>query len=68
MRRRAIFPLTFALILFLAISSYAQVKPLGIFDGQSEVGPVKLKGGVNYNAKAKQYSKRFGCRCVFYYG
>lgn len=41
--------------LILSNSSYGQNKPLGIFEGQSEVGPVLLKGDVEYNTKTKQY-------------
>lgn len=33
----------------------AQPKPIGIFDGQADVGPVKLKGSAVYNGQTKQY-------------
>nr|WP_067061655.1 TolB family protein [Mucilaginibacter sp. L294] len=35
---------------------YAQNKPVGIFDGNTDVGPVKNKGGVVYNAAGQQYT------------
>ena len=33
----------------------AQTKPLGLFTGQAEVGPVKLKGDVQFDVQSKQY-------------
>ena len=36
-------------------NSYGQTKYLGAFEGQSEVGPVKLKGDVQYNTKTGKY-------------
>jgi TolB protein len=39
-----------------AANAYAQNKPVGIFDGNSDVGPVKNKGGVFYNAANQQYT------------
>jgi TolB protein len=34
----------------------AQNKPVGIFDGNSDIGPVKNKGSVVYNAANQQYT------------
>jgi TolB protein len=34
----------------------AQSRPIGIFDAQADVGPVKNKGNVQYDAKSQQYT------------
>jgi TolB protein len=55
MSKKKLLSLTAILVAFLSTSSVAQTKSPGIFAGQSEVGPVKLKGDVVYNAKTKTY-------------
>lgn len=40
----------------LAAGAYAQSKPVGIFDGSADVGNVKHKGAVIYEALSQQYT------------
>ncbi|WP_374950900.1 hypothetical protein [Mucilaginibacter sp.] len=49
--------LTVAFILLITAINigYTQSKPLGIFDAQAEVGPVKLKGDLKFDAKNGHY-------------
>jgi TolB protein len=42
-------------ILLCAQSIYAQTPALGIFDGSTDIGVIKHKGSVLYNAKTQQY-------------
>nr|WP_294946221.1 hypothetical protein [uncultured Mucilaginibacter sp.] len=44
-----------AAVLF-AGNGYAQTQAVGIFDGHGDVGPVKNKGDVKYDAQSKQYT------------
>ncbi|MBB5394014.1 PD40 domain-containing protein [Mucilaginibacter sp. AK015] len=37
-------------------AAFAQNKPIGIFDGNGDIGAVKNKGSVIYNAAAQQYT------------
>ncbi|RWY53649.1 hypothetical protein [Mucilaginibacter gilvus] len=55
MYSKKILLLTFLLATFFVINANSQSRSLGIFDAQSDVGPVKLKGDVAYNAKTKKY-------------
>lgn len=56
MSKKKLLYLTAMLVAILfANNADAQTKALGIFTRQSEVGPVKLKGDVVYNAKTKTY-------------
>ena len=48
------FTVVLAAMLF-AGNGYSQTPSTGIFDGQSDVGPVKNKGDVKYDAKDQQY-------------
>ncbi|RWY53650.1 hypothetical protein [Mucilaginibacter gilvus] len=48
------FTVVLAAVLF-AGSGYSQTKSTGIFDGHGDVGPVKNKGNVKYDAKNHQY-------------
>ncbi len=38
-----------------SINANAQTNPLGIFDGQADVGPVKHKGNATYDTTSQQY-------------
>jgi TolB protein len=49
------FTVVLAALLF-AGNGYSQTQSIGIFDGHSDVGPVKNKGDVKYDAKNKQYT------------
>jgi TolB protein len=48
------FTVVLAAMLF-AGNGYSQTQSSGIFDGHSDVGPVKNKGDVKYDAKDQQY-------------
>jgi TolB protein len=48
------FTVVLAALLF-AGNGYSQTQTIGIFDGHSDVGPVKNRGDVKYDAKDQQY-------------
>ncbi|MCO5934533.1 hypothetical protein NAF17_03180 [Mucilaginibacter sp. RB4R14] len=41
---------------FFAAHVYAQIKPVGIFDGSTDIGVIKHPGTVAYDAKSQQYT------------
>jgi TolB protein len=43
------------LAMLLCGTSYAQSGSLGIFDGHTDIGVIKHKGTVTYDAKTQQY-------------
>ena len=49
------FTIVLAAVLF-ACNGFAQTQAVGIFDGHGDVGMVKNKGDVNYDAQTKQYT------------
>ena len=56
MNKKLILPLFFAAFLVLKIKpARAQGNPIGIFDGQTDVGNPKNKGTGTYDAKEQQY-------------
>jgi TolB protein len=48
--------ISICLMLFCAIPCFAQQFPLGIFDRQSDVGPVKHPGSTHYDPAKQQYT------------
>ncbi|MGZ3754963.1 MAG: TolB family protein [Mucilaginibacter sp.] len=57
MNRKLFYLLAIAMPLtFFNLTAHAQTAPLGIFEGQTNVGDVSPAGKVTYNAKTQQYT------------
>src|SRR5476651_553617 len=56
MNRKFSFPLLIVLSVFSFYRANAQSKPLGMFDGQDDIGTVSPKGTATYNAETQQYT------------
>lgn len=56
MTKKPVYLITCLLVIILSVQNgYSQSHATGLFEGNSDVGPVKYKGAVVYNSKLQQY-------------